>query len=117
MKKKEEGFIVLVIILIVLLVSCRNEINDVQNLPDSSYVKVPFIELDSYLANKASKKEVNYIEITHLTEWCLKGNGYYNPSPLATILRQYLEKKVAIRFGDDVTKVKSMVECFKDCRI
>ena len=113
--KQIRFFVAMWILFMFLFMSCKHRIEENQRMVELEYIKVPFPELDSYLANKASKKEINYIEITHLTEWCLKGNGYSKPSPIAKILRQYLEKKVAIRFGDDMPLIKDMSWCFRDC--
>ena len=95
-----------------LFLSCKHEVNKTQTSSELDYIKVPLNKLHSYLKNKASEEEINYIELTQLTQHSLSG---YPKSLLAKILILHQRKRVAIKFGDDTPLIGSMSGCFSGC--
>ncbi|MGP1438936.1 MAG: InlB B-repeat-containing protein [Treponema sp.] len=79
------------------------------------YTKIAFGELDNYLENTAQEIDINYIEITGLTQQDVAKNVLGGAAPLGEILKKYPSKKVAIKFGDDMPKIKSLQQCFYGC--
>ena len=81
---------------------------------DPRYMKVAFYKLDDYLKNTANETEVNYIEIIKLKERFLE--HYMSLEKiLSNIIKSNHTKKIAIKFGDDMTKIDYMTNAFKDC--
>ena len=81
---------------------------------DPRYMKVAFYKLDDYLKNTANETEVNYIEIIKLKERFLE--HYMSLEKiLSRIIKSNHTKKIAIKFGDDMTKIDYMTNAFKDC--
>jgi len=86
----------------------------------SSYIALPLGKLDNYIKTKASDTDVNYIEVTGLTAADLKGD--YNSgtdtieaSPLGKILKADGTKKVALKFGGNISGLTDMSYCFDGC--
>lgn len=82
------------------------------------YVKVPYAELDEYLADKASTKTINYIELTDIPEGKLTGKSAFplKSSELGGILNLHKQKKVGLKFPDTVANLTDMSACFFECK-
>ena len=83
---------------------------------DPKYARVTFPKLDEYLSSTAKDNEINHIEIFELKDTDVMSENKNTPSPLAAVLTKYPNKKVAIKFGCDLTTVTSLKFCFKDCK-
>ena len=79
------------------------------------YVPVPYADLDTYLKEKASEPNINYIKVTGLTKEKLTGS-YPNASELGEILKKHPGKKVALKFDDaEILGLTDMRSSFKGC--
>ena len=93
-------------------VKVTEDVNVKVTFRDPLYTRVIFSRLDEYLTNTAKENEVNHIVIFELKDTDLIGD----PSPLATVLKKHLNKKVAIKFGCDLPAITSLKQCFKNCK-
>ncbi len=78
------------------------------------YTKVKFSDLDGYLKNTASATDVNYIEITELTQDKVKGEAVEG-STIGKIIKDSSDKKVSLKFGEGTAGITDMTYCFWDC--
>lgn len=117
-KRKAPAFLVAAAVLLaaVFTVGCASNTSG----GSSSYIALPLGKLDNYLKTKASDTDVNYIEVTGLTAADLKGD--YNSgtdtieaSPLGKILKADGTKKVALKFGGNISGLTDMSYCFDGC--
>ncbi|MGI5174663.1 leucine-rich repeat domain-containing protein [Treponema sp. OMZ 840] len=80
-----------------------------------AYVKVPYAELETYLANTALSTKVNYIEVTGIIPADdFKGSGG-NTSALGQKIKTHPAKKIALKLPSEVEGLDSMFLCFNGC--
>ena len=78
--------------------------------PTPAYVRVPYTKLAGYL-NTALSTDLNYIEVTGVTNNDLNGSGS-NPSLLGRIIKES-GKRVALKLPAEITEIKLIA--FKCC--
>lgn len=80
------------------------------------YKKVPYADLNEYLAKKASPTRINYIEITgDIPAADFKG-GFDRPGMLGKKIKEAKDKKVALKLPQTAAGITDMTSCFFECK-
>ncbi len=120
-KRKADAFLGAAVVLLaaVFTVGCKAETSGEDKREECSkeYVTVEFSKLGDYLKDKASSTCVNHITVTGLAASDLLGkiSPTEEASPLGKILKDNHTKKVALKFGGDISGLTNMRCCFYGC--